>query len=424
MMDDISGAPILYRDGNLTRPTVNQRMPGNQNPMLQDNTLMPPSFRHNNMVPFIKGKQTQVMPDRYDAPSREFELFSGSGDAHNFSVNRREVEKFTDVYAQPIYGQPMPNRQKELDNVVSSTIRSNELPFQQQRVSHGLNEGFTNHGTDVLHPTWRPKPPTVDQLRSASRPKVSHAGRVVVGKSLDQREAAMGVAKHGNDRTWSNTPDKWLITGDADKKTTARSAMVMKHTSKGLGDKKQLVGFGTDGYTKGQSILQNKLKNTKRMTTSKNEINGGGHTLDSGYIISRHRARVTKKQSTMTVDYKPVSDGVEQKTIDRTMYHNAVFNALKEPTQVRRAPVDSGFAIPVGQDFVNYVSRKLNLNVANHTEDGLLNVDKSFANPPRVPKEYERDRQFYNEPLKDIQLDAPDTQLTDNRYALMIHKLA
>ncbi len=422
MMDDITGAPILYHDGNITRPLVNQRL--QQSPMFHDTTLTPPSFRHNNMVPFIKGKQTQVMPNRHDASSREFELFTGSGEAPNFRVNRREVEKFTDVYAQPIYGQPMPNRQKELNNIVASTVRNNELPFQQQYVAHGLNEGFTNHGSDVLHPTWRPKPPTVDQLRSESRPKVSHAGRVVIGKAIDQRAASMGMAKHGNDRTWSNTPDKWLITGDADKKSTARSAYVMKHTSKGLGDKTQLVGMGTDGYGKGQSILQNKLKNTKRMTTSKNEINGGGHTLDSGYIIARHRANVTKKQSTMTIDYKPIADGVEHKAEDRTAVHNAVFNAKKEPTQVRRAPVDSGFAIPAGQDFVNYLSRKLNLNIANHTEDGLLNVDKTFANPPRVPKEYERDRQFYNEPLKDIQLDAPDTQLSDNPYAIMVHKLA
>lgn len=105
---------------------------------LADIDMAPDDFKHNNMVPFFGSKMTQVNVDNNRMQSK-LDTFTGTG---NFYKKKKEVENFADIKqnVNNIAGQEN-TLEFQKTRYVGSTYVTNYLPFQQEKVGPGLNQG-------------------------------------------------------------------------------------------------------------------------------------------------------------------------------------------------------------------------------------------------------------------------------------------
>jgi hypothetical protein len=175
---------------------------------------------HNNMAPFFSSKTYGYNPmfnkemDNYSV--RKVELFSGSDQNPQFK-HKSEVKALFDPVVNKVdsvTGTPSFTDFYE-SRYIPSDKRQSEKPFQPVRVTPGLNLGYTETGNTGRNDMFRSLPKTVDQLRTADRPKVSYKQPIIPGQKGDNRGIVGDFAQKGPDRFYYNTPDSLLpTTGD------------------------------------------------------------------------------------------------------------------------------------------------------------------------------------------------------------------
>ena len=200
---------------------------------LADIDMAPDDFKHNNMVPFFGSKMTQVNVDNNRMQSK-LDTFTGTG---NFYKKKKEVENFADIKqnVNNIAGQEN-TLEFQKTRYVGSTYVTNYLPFQQEKVGPGLNQGYGTDPTGGFQQIDTRKfelPKNVDELRQGSNPKSTYEGRVVDG----QKELLPGdigeVCKNRVETTYEQTEDMYLKSGNsANSKETQRPCVNLKQTNR------------------------------------------------------------------------------------------------------------------------------------------------------------------------------------------------
>jgi len=200
---------------------------------LADVDMAPNDFKHNNMVPFFGSKMTQVNVDNNRMQSK-LDTFTGTG---NFYKKKKEVENFADIKqnVNNIAGQEN-TLEFQKTRYVGSTYVTNYLPFQQEKVGPGLNQGYGTDPTGGFQQIDTRKfelPKNVDELRQGSNPKSTYEGRVVDG----QKEVLPGdigeVCKNRVESTYEQTADMYLKSGNsANSKETQRPCVNLKQTNR------------------------------------------------------------------------------------------------------------------------------------------------------------------------------------------------
>jgi len=200
---------------------------------LADVDMAPNDFKHNNMVPFFGSKMTQVNVDNNRMQSK-LDTFTGTG---NFYKKKKEVENFADIKqnVNNIAGQEN-TLEFQKTRYVGSTYVTNYVPFQQEKVGPGLNQGYGTDPTGGFQQIDTRKfelPKNVDELRQGSNPKSTYEGRVVDG----QKELLPGdigeVCKNRVETTYEQTEDMYLKSGNsANSKETQRPCVNLKQTNR------------------------------------------------------------------------------------------------------------------------------------------------------------------------------------------------
>ena len=200
---------------------------------LADIDMAPEDFKHNNMVPFFGSKMTQVNVDNNRMQSK-LDTFTGTG---NFYKKKKEVENFADIKqnVNNIAGQEN-TLEFQKTRYVGSTYVTNYLPFQQEKVGPGLNQGYGTDptgGFQQIDTRQFELPKNVDELRQGSNPKSTYEGRVVDG----QKELLPGdigeVCKNRVETTYEQTEDMYLKSGNsANSKETQRPCVNLKQTNR------------------------------------------------------------------------------------------------------------------------------------------------------------------------------------------------
>lgn len=175
---------------------------------------------HNNQVPYFGSKLKQSMYS--GATSGILDNHTGAGKEY---FQKREVKSFYDT--KPGTGQPFGN-QAETDfmqsRMVSGQHMHNVFPVDQVRVGPGANDGYTNIGKggfqqDQLREYELPK--TTDELRVATKPKLSYEPPVIPGvNQITQPGIQADVNK--------NKPDRFAVLG-MDRVNTAVGAQTAPH---------------------------------------------------------------------------------------------------------------------------------------------------------------------------------------------------
>jgi hypothetical protein len=188
-------------------------------------------FTHNNMMPFFGGSIKQSLNEH--AASAMLSHHTG---VDQLQVSKREVETFSDnkkMDSGNVYGMTG-TYQFEQDRMYRGRIKNHEQP-QPIRVGPGLNKGFTAEptgGFQQLDTLDYAQQKSVDDLRVATKPKLTFEGRTVDGQFVKLPGESAPISKNRPDTFFDNTPDRWFTTTGAMVKDTERPEELLKCTAR------------------------------------------------------------------------------------------------------------------------------------------------------------------------------------------------
>ena len=140
-------------------------------------------FTHNNMKPFFRRGPNQINEDaQYMVNKMKLDTFTGSADNPEWKHKVESVPLFSPIMGLTnINGDPV--RTDEFKNrLLVSNMKRNELPFQQVKITPGLNLGYNEVNKQGYQDMYLPMPKTVDMLRTANNPKKSYRSYVGPGQ--------------------------------------------------------------------------------------------------------------------------------------------------------------------------------------------------------------------------------------------------
>lgn len=191
-------------------------------------------FKHNNMEPFFGGTKKQ---NTNLNQTNDFLLETYTGTGEIFHNQKMENVCFSDVNEASSSSPYMKkdSYQEEYERMVASRSKNNELPFEQEYVGPGLNDGFTKESNQRgFHSEDRNyiMPKTIDELRTGSNPKISYKGRTVVGQKGSKR-GFTGKMEKNRATTFHERTDRDLFkTTGAYTKNKHRPCTILKDTNR------------------------------------------------------------------------------------------------------------------------------------------------------------------------------------------------
>ena len=270
----VSNEPIDRTSENYTREYINPNqttdkffnsnvgLKNNENlnnnfQSLSGNGISSTDFKHNNMVPFFGSKITG--PQVHGTGSKTIlDNYQGAGSNDIKKVEQGPLFKPED-HVQWSHGAP--NHTDFLQSrELPSTKMANTLPWEQEKVAPGLGLGYTTEGAGGFNSgmldrcSWQP--PTVDDLRVATNPKVTYGldGHQGPAQSNVQNRPVQGkVEKHSPDTAFELGSDRWFTTtGNSIGQTQAPTQML------GTVDKCTTQYYGAGGTVEGEVSYANK----------------------------------------------------------------------------------------------------------------------------------------------------------------------
>ena len=186
-------------DGGVVSALTGQRMPTSE-------------FTHNNMVPFF-GSNIRQSTD-VGAHTTRMQMHTGTME---HVQAKQEISPMFDSQKDMSFVNGTPSQpEADRDRFYKSSFRQGEKPFQDTRVGPGLAQGFTSKPSGGFNQTNArdyAMPKTVDELRTATNPKVSYTAPVVKGKAQVLRRGVHGeMAKNRPDRHFKNSPARYMTT--------------------------------------------------------------------------------------------------------------------------------------------------------------------------------------------------------------------
>ena len=174
------------------------------------------TFTHNNMVPFFGGNVKQNMSE--DSTKNILGMHTGRDETYR---NKEEVNSFADKVCDYSYVNGIDNKTDFYkERFVESKSRNNVVPIPQIRVGPGLGQGYDEKPVggfqqldvqELIKPYFK----DVDELRVATKPKLSFEGRTVDGQKGRNRAPLPTIAKNRVDTFYKQTPDMLFKTTGA-----------------------------------------------------------------------------------------------------------------------------------------------------------------------------------------------------------------
>ena len=300
-----------------------------------------PDFIHDNMRPFVaKGPSAREESARNDVNNRKLELFSGSIDQIDYRPKVERAPLFSPLIgAENIYGDPVRTDEYKA-RYFPGRYKTNELPFEQVKVTPGLNIGYNAIGKQGYHDMFRVVPRGVDELRTLNDPKISYGSYVGPGKKGD-KGPVLGRVSHYKAPTFRERGVKDMVRqaayfqaptvyGEYDPKNLATVNRGVKETMK-IGP----AYFSNQGNSPGKQLSkwqdsrrQNWKYDHPRNLGRHETTNGDAHNKDS-YIpdatnrdvhneYDRSGMAVTgEKQSYRAINWSDVPDVTNRNIHDR-----------------------------------------------------------------------------------------------------------
>ena len=296
----------------------NQSNQSNTIQSLSGETLSTQNFTHKNMVPFFGSKVTQ---NSVDNNPYILDAMSGSGTQ---TIKKIETAPLFKPELNIQYAHGTPNSTDFIrSRQVTSQKYANVLPWEQERVGPGLGLGNTTQGEGGFNSGMNARdswlPPTVDELRTKTNPKISY--------NLDGYEGAPNypiknigsigaVEKNRPDQAHSMGPQHWFTTTGNSLGQTLQPQQMMPDTNSLSGE---YFGNGTNSTNKGV-YTKSHYEETHRNEPSRalnlnpptslgqNSISEIDYGKQSIHILNNNRSENIKQNINNNRDYGNVSN--------------------------------------------------------------------------------------------------------------------
>lgn len=253
------------------------------------------------MAPYTAREPAQV--DLND--SRNLSLAQGRDPRYEYGRSKREVERSSLTGGPQAYGLPFGMQDTgpamEQDRYISGMYRTDERPFEQERVPHIDEASDINRDVDLIYAQRN----SVDNTRTLSNQKVSFGGKVLPGKGVNERGKIGQVFKHNPDKDYENTADKWLVTNGATVAKTLRPEHILPETNRQHLNRQEMgpiFSSGNYGYKPGEkrpnvkeSDKQQLESDTFRNLSAENNWNND-FNKDS-YVVYPNEREITSERT-------------------------------------------------------------------------------------------------------------------------------
>lgn len=174
------------------------------------------------MEPFFSSAPTNVNLD----DTRRLDMHQGDS---GFYKEKREIGSFFEPQKglTNVFGNEFGDYIGDKSRYLQGNTRQNELPFEQERVSH--IDVKSNLNGDINRAIAEKT--NIDILRAKSNPKLTYSGKVLSGRSIAEERGKLGeVYQHNPDTFYKNNPDKWFVTTGAYLEKSERPEQIIKDT--------------------------------------------------------------------------------------------------------------------------------------------------------------------------------------------------
>ena len=283
--------------------------------------------------PFFKGSgptQTEGF--------RNLEVHQGG--SHAFRQSKRETAPLFGLEKNlglP-FGAQFEGPSADQSRYVEGNYRTNELPFEQEQVSHIDVKSDVNRDVDLIYAQRN----STDNIRTLNNQKLSFGGKVLAGKGIDKRGQQAEVYKHLPDADYVQDADQWLVTTGAITAGSIRPEEVIKDTNRQyLNDMPKGIAAPVilkqveDRPNVRKSRNQHLVTDTNRNASLENKYNDNDHNKSSYFVYPNEREITSER--TYEGNMKSVFTGETERLYDE------VKPTIKETTLDSR----DGFAAPV-----------------------------------------------------------------------------
>ena len=210
IMIDRNEKPVPENQGKLTLPSDWTPFKSEDDDMTYQ-IFNKDELIHNNMQPFFKDRGLLITQDNSRNMEQKLDIYTGSS---RFYFAKREVPNITENFEggfstayQPIpqlsYTRGTPVQVDLIkDRYFSGKERKNELPFDQVRVTPGLNLNPFEDGKIGFQDPWQPKTNTIDDLRRADNPQISATLVPTKGASGQSKGSIIGDVVNKKPQTY------------------------------------------------------------------------------------------------------------------------------------------------------------------------------------------------------------------------------
>tara|TARA_B110000902_G_C14259887_1_gene569386 strand:- start:572 stop:2308 length:1737 start_codon:yes stop_codon:yes gene_type:complete len=200
------------------------------------------------------------------------------------------VEKNNNVFGNN-FGEYIGDKSRYLE----SRNKQNELPFEQEKVSHidtksGINREIQQMIADKTN---------IDSLRTKTNQKKVYEGRIISGKNVNENRGTMGeFSQHNPDKFYENNPARYFTTTGAFLKEKQNPEHILKDTYRSTLNGQELGGASAN-YTKGEkrSKYQKPLKIQLQGDTERN-VGEGKFQGDADFTRKGYRATPNEREVT------------------------------------------------------------------------------------------------------------------------------
>ena len=263
--------------------------------------------------PFFSGSPPNINLDDNPQMTRHF------GGEHAFRQRKKETGQFFELQKDygNVFGNQFAGANSDTSRYVGGMERRNELPFEQERVSHIDQKSDINRDIDLAYAQRN----SVDSIRTLTNLKQSFGGKVLGGKGIEHRGEEGEVFQHKPDADYINTADRWLVTTGAIDAPMIQPENIVKPTNRATFNEGKLGPAGAVNFNPSEkrpmfkrSTNQQLNVDTNRNMNLESKAIDDNHNKD-GYFAYPNEREVTEER-TYEGNIKSVFTGETERLYD------------------------------------------------------------------------------------------------------------
>ncbi len=245
--------------------------------------------------PFFSGSPPNINLDDNPQMTRHF------GGEHAFRQRKKETGQFFELQKDygNVFGNQFAGANSDTSRYVGGMERRNELPFEQEKVSHIDQKSDINRDVDLAYAQRN----SVDSIRTLTNLKQSFGGKVLGGKGIEHRGEEGEVFQHKPDADYINTADRWLVTTGAIDAPMIQPENIVKPTNRATFNEGKLGPAGAVNFNPSEkrpmfkrSTNQQLNVDTNRNMNLESKAIDDNHNKD-GYFAYPNEREVTEERT-------------------------------------------------------------------------------------------------------------------------------